>query len=264
MAQIMTNQEFVDRLLKVREKYKTCYASGTFGQCATPSFIDQKKKQYPKWYTDVRVNNLKALSDDTRLFDCVGLIKGVLWGFPNTKYKSNGVAEGNDQDYWNMALDKSKSFSQIQIGELLWLKGHVGVYIGNGKAIECTASWYGNVQITAVQNIGPITGLNSRRWEGHGKIPYIKYMDNENKVNPGPSGESKIDVSKYPILRKGSKGVYVTKLQTILVQKKYDPKGIDGIFGPGCDKAVRQYQKDHKLVVDGCVGPKTWNSLLNS
>ena len=38
------NQEFVDRLLKVREKYKTCYASGTFGQCATPSFIDQKKQ----------------------------------------------------------------------------------------------------------------------------------------------------------------------------------------------------------------------------
>lgn len=69
------------------------------------------------------------------------------------------------------------------------------------------------------------------------------------------------DYSKYPILKKGSKGEYVTMLQTRLVQLGYNPKGIDGIFGPGCDAAVRQFQRCYRLEVDGCVGPKTWAML---
>ena len=161
-----------------------------------------------------------------------------------------------------MSTNKSQNFSNIQVGELLWMQGHVGVYIGNGKAIECTASWQGNVQITCVGNMGKLAGLNSRRWSGHGKLPFISY-DNE-RPNATPDMSEKINVSQFPIIRKGSKGSYVTILQKTLVEKGYDPKGIDGIFGPGCDKAVRQYQKDKGLVVDGCVGPKTWNSLMNS
>ena len=70
-----------------------------------------------------------------------------------------------------------------------------------------------------------------------------------------------VDYSKYPILKKGSKGEYVTMLQTRLVQLGYNPKGIDGIFGPGCDAAVRQFQRGYRLEVDGCVGPKTWAML---
>lgn len=172
----MKNSEFVKKLLEVLN-YKTCYAKGTFGQSATPGFIDQKAKQYPKWYTLNRISMLKALPDDTKLFDCIGLIKGVMWGFPNMIYKSNGVPEMNDQDAWNMATEKSEDFSNIKPGELLWLQGHVGVYIGEGRGIECTTSWENKVQITAVSNIGAIKGLNSRKWEGHGKLPFIDYSE---------------------------------------------------------------------------------------
>lgn len=251
----MTGQELAQKCQDVM-KYKTCYAKGTFGQSATESFIKAKAGQYPVWYTNARKNMLYALPDDTRLFDCVGLIKGVIWGFPNIIYTSNGFKDYNDQMLWDACTDKSQSFSQIQIGEVLWMKGHVGVYIGDGKAIECTPSWKNGVQITAVSNIAYKAGYNSRRWTGHGKIPTINYVNASNsneKVKP--------DVSKLPILRKGSKGEYVKTLQRLLVQNGYDPKGIDGIFGPGCDAAVRKYQKDHGLVVDGYVGPKTWGEL---
>ena len=185
----MTSQELVNKCLEIKNKYSTKYAKGTFGQCATPSFIYGKAKQYPDWYTPKdkpsRLPVLLALPDDTRLFDCVGLIKGVIWGFPNTVYTSNGLRDMNDQTIWDKAIDKSLDFSNIQVGELLWLKGHVGVYIGDGKAIECTGSWEGRVMITAVENIGKQEGLHSRKWTGHGKIPTIIYS-NEKETEKVP------------------------------------------------------------------------------
>ena len=171
----MTNKEFVNKLLDIRKNYITAYAKGTFGQKATNSFIDAKQQQYPSWYTKARVSYLKSLPDDARLFDCCGLIKGVLWGFPNLVYTSNGVPEMDDSGVWKACNEQSKDFSNIQEGEILWIKGHVGVYIGNGKAIECTNQWSDNVQITAVLNIGKITGLNGRKWTAHGKLKYIDY-----------------------------------------------------------------------------------------
>lgn len=58
-------------------------------------------------------------------------------------------------------------------------------------------------------------------------------------------------------LRRGMIGEDVRELQRALVILGYDPKGIDGSFGLGCDAAVRQFQKDNNLVVDGSVGPAT-------
>ena len=64
-----------------------------------------------------------------------------------------------------------------------------------------------------------------------------------------------------PVLEKGSTGSAVKKLQRALKARFYDPGSVDGIFGAATAKAVRQYQADHGLVVDGIVGPKTWAGL---
>lgn len=173
----MTNKAFVDKLLDIRKNYTTAYAKGTFGQKATNSFIDDKTRQYPSWYSKARVSYLKSLPDETRLFDCCGLGKGALWNFPNIVYTSNGVPDLDDDTMWKACNEQSKDFSKIKIGEVLWIKGHVGYYIGNGKAIECTNQWSNNVQITAVLNIGKLPGLNGRKWTAHGKLKYIDYGD---------------------------------------------------------------------------------------
>lgn len=259
----MTGEELAKKCQDILLNYKTYYAKGTFGQCATPTLINTKKKQYPKWY-ETRMTKLLALPDDTRLFDCVGLIKGVIWGFPNTIYTSNHFLDYSDETLWKACTDRSTDFSNIEVGEVLWVQGHVGVYVGNGTAIECAPAWKNKVQYTAVSNIKKVNGMNNRKWTGHGKIPTIVY----NAPQGSNSNEKpKVDYSKYPVLKKGSTGQYVKIMQQLLVDKGYDPKGVDGIFGNGCLACVKKYQKENtdvngkKLVVDGMVGQKTWGSL---
>ena len=64
-------------------------------------------------------------------------------------------------------------------------------------------------------------------------------------------------------VKKGSKGDLVRVCQAMLYSKGYDPKGFDGSCGSGCDAAIRQYQKDHGLAVDGSCGPNTFYSLFH-
>lgn len=71
-----------------------------------------------------------------------------------------------------------------------------------------------------------------------------------------------------PRLKKGAKSEQVKALQALLIGYGYKMEnngktyGVDGSFGGATDKAVRAYQKDHGLAVDGSVGPATWGSLL--
>lgn len=60
------------------------------------------------------------------------------------------------------------------------------------------------------------------------------------------------DGSDHPTLHRGSRGEPVK-----LVQAKINV-ATDGVYGPGTEAAVRQFQRDKKVVPDGIVGPKTW------
>lgn len=62
-------------------------------------------------------------------------------------------------------------------------------------------------------------------------------------------------------LKNGDHGEDVKELQRLLHTKGFDVS-IDGAFGPGTDKIVRQYQTANHLTVDGVIGQNTW-TLLN-
>lgn len=63
------------------------------------------------------------------------------------------------------------------------------------------------------------------------------------------------------VLRRGMRGLSVADLQRGLRAAGFYHLSIDGIFGPGTEQAVMAFQRDHRLVADGLVGPKTMNSL---
>ena len=64
---------------------------------------------------------------------------------------------------------------------------------------------------------------------------------------------------------KNSRAAVVKPLQELLTLLGYDCGKADGVAGKSFDKAVRQYQKDNKLVCDGEITAKgnTWKALLS-
>jgi hypothetical protein len=59
------------------------------------------------------------------------------------------------------------------------------------------------------------------------------------------------------ILREGSEGADVLRLQKGLAFLGFHPGPCDGDFGPMTERAVEEFQARHRLVVDGIVGPGT-------
>lgn len=70
-----------------------------------------------------------------------------------------------------------------------------------------------------------------------------------------------LTLAPYPTLRQGSRGAYVRFLQMLLESNQIPVGGVDGIFGANTLQAVRTFQQNRSLAVDGIVGPNTWNAL---
>ena len=182
---IKTGKELAAAAEAVAKKHKTLYVMGCFGAPLSAT----NKARYTTNHTynrqADRTAKIKASTANTFGFDCVGLIKGLLWGwngntaktYGGAKYAANGVPDINADTMISRCSSVSTDFSKVQIGEALWTNGHIGIYIGNGLAVEATPSWADRVQITAVLNIGSKTGYKSRRWKKHGRLPWVAYAD---------------------------------------------------------------------------------------
>lgn len=64
-------------------------------------------------------------------------------------------------------------------------------------------------------------------------------------------------------LRIGAKGKITWLMQARLRCLGYNTNGVDGVFGNGTLSAVKQFQTNKKIAVDGVVGTVTWNRLFN-
>lgn len=78
------------------------------------------------------------------------------------------------------------------------------------------------------------------------------------------TGGDAVPVSTPPastVLKKGMKGPEVRKLQQDLTNKGYSTKGVDGIFGPNTEAAVKRFQQANNIKADGVVGEATKKAL---
>jgi murein DD-endopeptidase MepM/ murein hydrolase activator NlpD len=64
------------------------------------------------------------------------------------------------------------------------------------------------------------------------------------------------------VLGRGALGEHVRQLQARLAELGFDPKGIDGAFGPGTEKAVGAFRKKQGLGAGGEVDAATWQAAM--
>lgn len=100
------------------------------------------------------------------------------------------------------------------------------------------------------RNWGCITAVVTPYYDGQTSAP----------IPAPPAG----NVGVYP--KKGWTGSEVKKIQQALINKGYSvgKSGVDGDFGTDTDAAVRKFQRDNGLGVDGIVGPQTSAKLYAS
>ena len=200
---IKTAAQLAAACRKVATDYKTLYVMGCFGAPMTETNKARYIKHHQYNAQAYRIKMINAADDETFGFDCVCLIKGMLWGWDGDKSHIYGGAEYMSNDVPDIAADgmfracteQSSDFSNIQIGEAVWKAGHIGVYIGDGLSVECTPSWKNNVQITACNC--DKTGYDRRNWTKHGKLPYVTYEETPEEVPEKPYLSRGIDISKW-------------------------------------------------------------------
>ena len=65
-----------------------------------------------------------------------------------------------------------------------------------------------------------------------------------------------------PVLKRGSMGIQVNRLQMVLNAILTVKLNVDGHFGPLTESAVKTFQKQNGLKVDGSYGPVTYKKMI--
>jgi peptidoglycan hydrolase-like protein with peptidoglycan-binding domain len=117
--------------------------------------------------------------------------------------------------------------------------------------------WQSNLQLTADGVWGPLTEEATNNL-----FAFLANLPAVQEINPDNPFLQDLNNAVSSVLQVGSTGGEVKILQAGLNGKGYPLVG-DGVFGQATDAAVRQFQSDRGLQVDGIVGPQTWGVLVS-
>lgn len=131
--------------------------------------------------------------------------------------------------------------------------GHTAMYCGDGRIVHARGQSYGSPQTGDQGSEIAVTPYSRSKWQ------YVLRYGGGATTAPTSTASRKT-------VRYGSKGSDVLLLQQILNKKSYrgyngKPLEEDGEFGTNTLTAVRAFQRDNNLEVDGIVGKMTWSAL---
>lgn len=179
----MTNKQLARKCLDLAQNYHTIYVMGCLGYNMTKNNKTLMYNHHEWNRQPNRWKHINGAGDNRWGFDCVCMIKSLVWGWCADKtksrgggiYGSNGLSDvGANQiitDTWCFDVEvidscKTYDYSNIQSGEVVWQEGHVGLYIGAGKVVHCTPGGANCVQMA---------DFNTMTWKKHGKLRCITY-----------------------------------------------------------------------------------------
>lgn len=176
--------------------------------------------------------------------------------------------------YWNGKSFSAKTKEEYQIGVHTVIKDSFRAF---DSMEQCVFNYYELLNSKGYARV--IAGVPYT--EQMQQIKLCGYMTSSTEVNTVLSIISRYDLTKYDagesaqvplhiqkrrLLKKTlpfMQGSDVVHCQRILRELGYDigSYGIDGKYGSATETAVKKFQDEHGLVVDGKVGVKTWAML---
>ena len=173
------------------------------------------------YYKNKWPDNLCYVHPDGRTSaDCVNLYKAILNGYDvkNTmagyyQHDLTNTGDCTEAELLAQCTDVSQDFQNIIAPEILYMKGHIGAYIGTTEldgivynVIECTSAWGGGILYSWVDPDG--TRRRSRggspsknkhgqiiKWTHHG-VPSLWVSYGENPAQPKPEKKSNEEIAK--------------------------------------------------------------------
>ena len=219
-------------------------AQGQTGSAITEKWIQYREHDKASNYKRAIAFWKKQLEQGfaaLRAYDCSGLVVAFLLaeGLIGGDLTANGL--------YYTACDTIEK-AGLAAGDLVFKKYtassrvyHVGIYMGDGTVVHAKGRDYGVV----CEDIAK-TGWNrfgQLKCFGEPTQPvYTRLLKNAGK--PYLSGDD------------------VRAVQQALEDEGFDPGGVDGLYGPKAEAAVKAYQAANGLEADGIVGPKTWGKLF--
>jgi cell wall-associated NlpC family hydrolase len=231
------------------------YVFGAWGEICTPAGRKRRyRDDHPTIKTACQVLNGKAGSCagckwnlPVRMYDCRGFTDWCLKQVGIDLQGEGATSQWNNNKNW-VLKGKISEMPRDRVCCVFVQKGekmeHTGLYLGDGSTCECSAG---------VQYFEKMKS----KWT-HYAVPAGLYDD-----TPTPTPAPTPSPDKKPTLRRGDTGDYVKLAQEELIQRGYDlgSYGADGKFGAKTEAAVKQFQQDWGLTVDGIIGQKTWAML---
>ena len=222
------------------------YIYGATGWICTRARMEQQKKQYPEYASLIDRYGPRWLGKPC--YDCAQLTRVV------AKEAGVSLPSGSNSQWRAKNVWKEKGTIDAMPNEaglfLFTMTGsnmsHTGVSIGNGEEIDARGHAYGVVKRR-------IADTSFTHWA---------------RLNADYDADTGAEAAPLPVesrrtLRNGMQGEDVRTMQAQLIALGYplEPYGADGYFGLVTRAAVRLFQQNNALGVDGIVGPKTWAML---
>ena len=182
------------------------------------------------------------------------------------KYKMGNVKEG---DGW---LFRGRGLKQLTDRENYTRFGasinisaeEAAVYVATPKGAVESACWFWNAnKLNTIADTDDVVKMTKKINGGN-----IGLADRQTRYSKAmtvlgepvsleiDSGDDDFEIEDIGVLRKGCRGEGVKLMQEAL------GIGADGVFGPGTERALKEWQKGKGLTVDGIAGPATLGELL--
>lgn len=194
--------------------------------------------------------------DGTRQFDCCGLYKCFMWHdyhTKNAKFYGKTQKDLNCEGLLAEAKEKGpiKTIPEIP-GVLVYMKGHMGIYIGEGKVLEATAKKYngkyGKIYKTYFKN--KKKGCDGKRntWTHWFKSPYLQYKKPKTRI----------------YFKEGDTDPFIGEVASFMRQTfpLYTKKqALGDYFGPYIKASITEFQKRSKIKISQAIDEETLKEL---